>query len=350
MKGLSNRGNLSFNIETSYWYPDCPVFEAIPGYSLMNYTDTYQGWFWNGLALSIFSGQTNYDNTTSPRAITLESFSNPPDDGEITTRANCSLKTSYVECQVQCNGNNCSVVALRNSTLPAHSTSVTSLDLFEGTAYINFFIAFINSTGVGHEATLSPLEMYLTDPESAFAVGEDTDDWPSIFPIGRQVFEQRFAQLMNSYYFAGIQPNAITGNFSNPGLGDAYQVQSASGTLRTKFTVLTYNRGWLATLILASLVMLLLGIVGTVLNMRRRSPDVLDSFSLAIRYNVHVELPDGTQVSSMVDGVEFSRKVRNLKVRLGDVHSEREIGMVAISNKEIGGIGATKLRQERLYE
>ena len=283
---------------------------------------------------------------TSSRALTLESFSNG-DGGEITTRADCSLRTSYVECQVQCNGKNCSVVALRNSTLPAHSTSVTSLDLFEGTAYVDFFRAFINSTGLGHEATLSPLEMYLLDPESPFAILED---WPSIFPIGQQIFEQRFAQLMNSYYFAGIQPDAVTGNFSNPGIGDNYQVQSASGTLQTKLTVLTYNRGWLATLVLASLVMLLFGIAGTVLNMRRHGPDVLDTFSLAIRYNSHVELPEGTRVSSMVDGMEYSRKVRDLKVRLGDVHSEKEIGMVAISNKGTAGIGATKLKQGRLYE
>ena len=96
--------------------------------------------------------------------------------------------------------------------------------------------------------------------------------------------------------------------------------------------------------------MLLMGLTRTILGFRRHGPDVLDIFSLAIRNNPYVDLPDSAKVSSMDDGIEFSRKVRNLKVRLGDVCAEKEVGRIAIGMTGKGGSGTVRLKGRRLYE
>ena len=85
---------------------------------------------------------------------------------------------------------------------------------------------------------------------------------------------------MKSHYLAGVQPNAITSKYPDPRIRDAWTVQMASGIMHTRCTAPVQDRGQLATLLLASFVMLCLGIVKTMLIILKGSPGVLDSFSL----------------------------------------------------------------------
>ena len=261
----------------------------------------------------------------------------------VTTHAECNLTTSYVEGQVLCNSKNCAIVKMRRSVLPYNSTNLSSLDMHDEVRSQNFFAAFVNSTGVGRDATPCALEYYFTHPGMPFSL---TLDWPPIYPIGNHLFAQRFTQLLNTYYLDGIDPAAITGNFSITDQA-SYNTKSAKGTLQTEQDVLKCHRGWLAILALVSSVMLLMGLTRTILGSRKRGPDVLDSFSLAVRNSPYVDLPDSAKVSSMDDGIEFSRKVRNVKVRLGDVCAEKEVGRIAIG---MTGNGTMRLKERRLYE
>ena len=63
----------------------------------------------------------------------------------------------------------------------------------------------------------------------------------------------------------------------------------------------------------------------------------------------YVDLPDGIRVNSMVDGMDFSRRIGDLMVRLGDVHSDQNAGTVAIGTVPRGETGATVLKKRRMY-
>ena len=240
------------------------------------------GLYWNGAWLNIRSSSHN-SSSVAARSIALDSHST--ENGQFTTHAKCTLTTSYVEVQVACDGKNCAVQAIRRSVLPHNSSTISSLDspVIEDQF---FFGAFINSTGVAHPDSPTPLEYYFLQPDLPYSLLEIES--PPIYPIGKVAFAQRFAQLLNTYYIIGIGPNAITGNFSanaNSSNVGFYQSQATTSTLQTRRTVLKCNRGWLTVLVFTSLVMLLLGLTGTVLGVMRRGPDVLDTFALAVRHN-----------------------------------------------------------------
>lgn len=82
--------------------------------------------------------------------------------------------------------------------------------------------------------------------------------------------------------------------------------------------------------------------------MRRRGPNILDSFSALIRDSVYClpELPNG---SSMEDGLDQSRRLRDVIVRLGDVKLDDDVGHVAVgvvNDKSYVG----RLRPNREYD
>ena len=82
--------------------------------------------------------------------------------------------------------------------------------------------------------------------------------------------------------------------------------------------------------------------------MRCRGPNILDSFSALIRDSVYClpELPNG---SSMEDGFDQSRRLRDVTVRLGDVRLDNDVGHVAVgvvNNKSYVG----RLRPNREYD
>ena len=95
--------------------------------------------------------------------------------------------------------------------------------------------------------------------------------------------------------------------------------------------------------------MLMFGLAGTVLGLLRHGPDVLDSFSLALRNNPYVRLPNDTQATSMDSEADFARAMKGLEIRLGDVQPESAIGRIAIGMAGDGGAGAAMLKGGRLY-
>lgn len=73
--------------------------------------------------------------------------------------------------------------------------------------------------------------------------------------------------------------------------------------------------------------MVLAGAASIVIDIVRRGPDVLDGLSLALRDNPFVRLPVG---NSMDDGDDLARRFKKVKVCLGDVQAENDVGHVAV--------------------
>lgn len=108
----------------------------------------------------------------------------------------------------------------------------------------------------------------------------------------------------------------------------AYGLKAANCTIVTGKTIFVCNKGWLAVLLVTSLVMLSSAVASAILDVRRQSPDLLDGFCLALRDNRYADLPVGC---SLEDGTDMARRLRDVKVGMGDVRPEADVGHVAIA-------------------
>jgi len=79
-------------------------------------------------------------------------------------------------------------------------------------------------------------------------------------------------------------------------------------------------------------------------------PQVLDDFTTSLRYNAYASIE---QKSSIEDGVDIARRSRHVRVQLGDVRPDEEVGLVAVATvtaaTDDGSQTVGQLRRKRLY-
>jgi hypothetical protein len=179
---------------------------------------------------------------------------------------------------------------------------------------------------------------------------------PRIADLGDIVFSQRFAQLLNTYWLAIAAPFSVTGNFTaqnNVSLalekGGSGLARNTTAQLQTVETVLVCHTVWLVVLLIGSLVMLLAGIATTTLNLKRKGPEILDSFASMLRDSPHVHVETGP---STEDGSDKVRRLQKSRVMLGDVCPLGTTGFVALATQTNGdGIDhVQRLRGDRVYQ
>lgn len=368
LHGLPSKGTSRFQLNTGYMMTDCRVSGRnwTAGYmqSLENVT------YWSGANFA-FNASIGFD-AFQPASFNFLSLSlEGGSPSKPLTSALCNLSMSYLELQVQCEGKSCRSLAVRPSASPAtHSnrtTNPTSLSSTQFTPlnglgqrdimFTSFMKNFVNSTNpsVGCDTsfcTTSAIEGYLANPDSPynFPFGN-----PSLWTYGNKLISQRFTQLFNTYWIDSIAPFAVAGQFNisvgltdptDQTVTDRYNVDSSIGTIEREEIVVKCNYAWLAMLLLASTVLLLIGLVTVVLNMFRRGPSILDSFSSLLRDSPYAaSIPHS---SSMEDGFHKSKRLRNVKVRLGDVRPDEDVGYVALAALD-GRNPVKRLSTRRVY-
>ncbi|KAI1114064.1 hypothetical protein F5Y14DRAFT_195618 [Nemania sp. NC0429] len=282
-----------------------------------------------------------------------DTFSSGP--GLLTTAA-CNVTMRYVEVQVECDGMDCRSLAVRPSSNPAihRAVPLTPLDVAsvlnsglgqDAAHHQYFFSSFVTATDASLACdtslcTTSGIEGYLGDPDNPFPLAEP----PRLPNVGNALFSQRLTQLMNTYWLDSVAPLAITGNFTlHPpdnvyGTLNSYNTDSTIGTAETRVNVIQCNYGWLAILVISSIIIFSCGVASAVLSIKRLGPDVLDWFSTLLRDNPHVY---DSQASSMEDTSAKAVRLQNLVVRLGDIQPHEDVGYIAIAPAESN----TRLRQ-----
>ena len=177
---------------------------------------------------------------------------------------------------------------------------------------------------------------------------------PDLSDLDNAVFSRRFAQLLNTFLLAYVAPLAVAGGFDPSanvnesrvpdGTGQGVAVNTTATLEKTKI-VLGYDTTWLAVLMASSLVMLAAGIATVVLNLMRRGPEVLDSFTSMLRENQYAHQETGP---STEDASEKVRRLRKTRVMLGDVHPLEMNGHFAVTTMTDGD-SVQPLRSGRLY-
>ncbi|KAG9199172.1 hypothetical protein G6514_009001 [Epicoccum nigrum] len=322
--------NFTFNLETSYTYSDCSLNHTLAGpnetwadwyTSLVNKTDVNNG---ITLGISLLGLDTSFRNDS--QQLPVESITS-----NAKTQATCSLSQTYVETEVFCNHDDCAVQRIRNSNLPHNATYYLPLHgqwgdmsvampcaagirgFLAGLVKSSMFMSMYGSTSATDPYS-TPLEYYMVNPDlpySAYSAEGSTWRGADIYPIGASVFSERFAQLWNTWWLSNIAPEAAMGENERKFNGYTwnYNVVNTTGTMTPDFMQLRCNKGWLAALIIASVVMLGASIANIIVGLLQTRPDILYRVSVLVRDNPQT-------VATYADHVQR----RDAEVRMKDVH------------------------------
>ena len=284
----------------------------------------------NGFA-NVPNGRTYcYLNNTStwPARTLILDFLGIPQRRQI-----CSLTTTYVDARVICEGKNCRVAAIRPSPDVIVNKNLTNLSFKHN---FNQFVQYFEATSIGYSARdPSPTESYIYFP-SGSKVAADTGI--------------RIQQLINSIWFGAYDTSAMMGGFSSeffvdPAKWNFYTAQ-ANGTNTFYVEVYRCHWPWLIIFVVATAVMSGATIISIVLEGRLCGPDVLGYVSSLIRNTPYVH---GGFVRSNLSGIERSRALFSLKLRLLDIKSNSNVGLIAITNHTYKGESLNEMEEGRLF-
>lgn len=308
---------------------------------------------------------------SSPRNILFGSQYYTPKDvdptgGTSIVLRNCTVLQQYVDSRVHCTKGACKVRKMRQSV--AYGKRNPNLTPLENPTILgNLFMNLPISTGKLHSGDATPTELLIRGASSPFqrlAFGTDGST-PAMRDIAKEVFETRLAQILNTYYQLSIAPYAFAGTkydldlfgpFRNGTMANGTFLSPTSDDLpffsmpttavvMTTIPIYKCNFIWLACLEVASLVLLLVGAAGMLLNWRCRAPDMLGYVASMTYDNPYVALPPG---GGVLGAMERAQVLKGVDVRIADVRPREQVGHVAFASAE--GNGALgELKRDRLY-
>lgn len=381
--GQGFRGNTSFDLETSYMYANCTMRHVQPKSFKWwtNYKNSLPGSnlarrYTNGRNLVVdYQSQVTDINSTAVLTYTsIDEYWDPidhPGSNETAvkyglTNATCHLSTSYVKAAVACHESDCRVERMRSMYKPTNETIITVIDgvkLFR--PYDPFLETFINSTDTvwsdlsAYKLAVTPLEAFFVDPDTPYQ--SDTvlsNEAPDYAALGDAVFSRRMTQLLNTFWLASIAPNSVSGNidFSNSTstTGSSLSKRSLSalavsstGTLTPDVTVLRVNGAWLGVLLAATAAMLGAAVGSAAFGVIRRGPDLLEYEIGLLRNSPYLNIGTAS-ASSMEGGSEQTRRLKDVRVCLGDITPGEENGYVAIATVD-GAVPISQQDANRTY-
>ena len=302
--------------------------------------------------------------------------------------ANCTLEPAFVESVVECKGTACGVTRMRKAAAYSNTSYFWNSDLMnsENTEYFDMFsqeIAFAIPGYYQSNFESTPTEVYLNGNES-YSFASNGDGQVSLYkfvsPGSKARFlylllldrvpiddlARRFATITNTYWQASMAAGMFwTGQFwdapikdvvcavnncSGTAAGTVYDgIYPQSTTANVTHTIDIYkcHAWWLVLLVVASTLLFIIGLAGAVLRWKTRTPDILGYASSLTRDNPYVP---ARAVSSALDGLEDTKTLGALKIRLADVHPNEEYGHIAVTsvdNESDNRYG--RLRRGRLY-
>jgi hypothetical protein len=367
---IPTSGNVTFTLESSYWEINCDPWTPGAHFRSNKSTasDPYYGRLdhspW-GPSFVLLSYGLRTGNTTWPTGndfvfsfgySTKASFSSPSNNGSWVMTANCTASFRLVESGIDCEAGDCSVQRMRHGKRDmSHifrriNSEPSNLDFKSNWVwYFDCLCRFLGGTtrSTSHSISSELPEMWMANPESVLGSFGPASNFVNLSTLPPEVFSRRLQMVMNTFWDATVNSTYRTGNLTSQGLGQlanssAWNTTNALGgryhgdqyKCNTTFAALTIVISWL--LFIAAGTSVVLGIV-------TRAPDILGYVSSLARDDPYFQ----QHVPSHLDGLEATRKLRNVRVILGDVRKEAAIGHVAFASMEIG---PSRVSRKRLYD
>ncbi|KKA24995.1 hypothetical protein T310_0976 [Rasamsonia emersonii CBS 393.64] len=160
-----------------------------------------------------------------------------------------------------------------------------------------------------------------------------------LFTTRTGVFELRLAQLLNTQFLSALSPNNTIGFFEPADQYSNWRMVNVTAQTTTSRSVVRCNHAWLAALIIASAACFVAAVAGAAARLATLVPDVLGTLSLAMLDNRCGDIAVG---GSTLDGATKAALLKNVRVRLGDVRPQEEVGLIALAGP-LGSETSTKV-------
>jgi hypothetical protein len=339
-ENVSYGATWTFNMISSYLHFDCPSLTANTSAEI-DTSDWHIQSTLNGTGS--LSMDMNPPTSTSPGSLFFRSECSEriaPDGNRTFAYAICSFTQTFVNSTVYCEDTDCKIRSVSEITR-------------DPTSMYDFVEEFLKASDVGlddypdlGDTPYSATELYLRNPYNVTTPPDDNEvlqscDIPS---VGVEEFTKRLNYLMNTFYstgftteygFGALVPNTTIQLYRNDGQTEYNASLTAQTEGTTQFqdpkTPTTYVIDWvfLAIFVFCSVVLLVIGVAGILLEMRTISPDIMGFASSVARHSKYVKLPhtDGT-----MSGAEKARILGATKVMMQDVRPSAEIGKIVLGS------------------
>jgi hypothetical protein len=292
----------------------------------------------------------------------------------------CNITSTYVETEIRCpTTSTCSATRVRRTKLNHFPSPWTLLDVSWRTLPLFMQGMLQNFNGKLGYPQLS--HKYLPDPNLT------SSNYANVSQTTEDKYTIRLGHMLNSYFACLNGYSAITTGISNDtayfydvnqtftleehgsggtnlwdelfysiesdGTNAAFKTRawSSDGTKVERKDVVVAHRGWVITLCLTSIVLIVASLVAPVIHhfLTVGIDLAMNISSLATRNNSHMTLPS---TGTYLDASDRARLLRNHKVRFGDVDRGTEVGSLAIGSIEgrEKENGVARVEKRRLYE
>lgn len=340
-------GNSSFDVTSRYWNVACfdKTYLAVDGWDRENGARgsfvLTRGQIWTNTTAS---GQQSFDLLS----LTSNGLGDGP-DGMAISVINCTLSTSDVISKVQCIGKECRVDGMRASDVP--------MDQRPGNDYVsilntwNMFPKVHTMMQTGSIVGSSVTEHWIMDPTADVS---QEYEMVNISALPLEVISSRLQKLYNTFWQSTFMGPLFFGNLTT-GHGTLDNISTPYGNISFAsanaeldfFDGMQYYCRWGFALTLCAIASLLSILAFASLGLRTRilAPDVFGYASTVLRDNKYAM--NDPKAPSHLDGIDATRKMRDVYVMLGDVAKDQVVGHIAFATAEAR---PQRLRKERHYD
>ncbi|KAH7077763.1 hypothetical protein BKA63DRAFT_593014 [Paraphoma chrysanthemicola] len=349
--GLPDLGNYSFELVSHYWEVDCHSMDQLP-----------LGSAWPPTPSSNSSRPTCGEDqcptfhirvdegNSNDGIITFDYLSmqhQPSEDVKITS-ASCSASPVVVESHIQCHDRSCAVRALRRLKINAaevwSNATLTHSPLSVFQKISEWMPGADLGSTQGNISTSELIEHWMVNNDLSTLEDPAHPYIDLMTQLPLVIFTRRLQTAINTFWDASLGSGTRMNDLQRALDMDASTWINTNTTVtRTEGDVYSCNTELAIVTIMAALVLFTAANLSLVLGLITRTPDTLGFVSSSASNNPYFT----HYASSSLSGLEISRAMRDVKVRIGDVKSEETIGHIALATMDAN---PKKLSWTRLYD
>jgi hypothetical protein len=359
-------GNISFALDSSYWEIRCHQFVPgaefqRPGHSKGNSTSTdpYNGKLAPGPSGTSF----NFDGAVEDMLVNshkiqfIFNYLSKTASSEA-INSTCTAILRIVESEVGCEAGACSVRKMRtlDRDVAYMFPPMAAASPLKGhwTSFFWMLCDFLPGVDLGPENTLGRsselVEQWLSDPYSALTNPKlgSLLNFVNLSTIPPEVFSNRLQVAMNTFWDSTMTLEYRMGNLTSQDIKGKNASETAWNTteaIGARYDGEKYvcHSTFAALTIIISILMFLAASISVILGFITKAPDILGYVSTYARDNPYF----GKHVPSHLDGLETTRALRDVRVIIGDVRKEDDVGHVAFASMDKQ---PERVSKKRLYD
>ena len=356
--GLPEVGNTTFDMGTRYWPISCDRLETTETFTNMTMNTT------NSFEMVTDDDHTHGEDkyilfTYRSTIISRESWDSQSGNrilsGQISS-ATCRTYPLLVALQVACSGRTCAVKAIRR--LPSRRDDTRGkwgLDYL----YIKALAREMSKSDQGPVKELQSsqlVERWIVDPSLSTTwdryMKEDEgfkNRYVNVTELPPEVFNRHLQLALNTFWQSALGSALIMGNVTKEDVQDLekrfnYLWNSTElAGIRQEGEKYACNFQFATITITTSLLLFAAAVASIVLHIFTIAPDTLGYVSTSARENPYVT----RQIPSHLDGLEAARKLRDVRIRIGDVDSAGDVGHIAFASMDVE---PKRVSRKRLYD